>query len=1131
MFNNRSFLFNSRSERSSALIITLAALVLISTILLLFFDMGTLNRQISFSSAGQYRADLLAQSAIDTTIGDLRTEITAGSAAPLALNANTNLYLPLTTSPPNTMLVPFRVDDQGFSNLVAQSAASSNFWTGASYDASVPNPIRSASGNNTQTASLNGRFISINRWNKAGLLGDPGVGAVPAIPASYIPPDWVVVTRQGPITNAATSMPSVKTMADRTTTNLSYAVGRYAYTVYDEGGLLDANVAGMPGPLTSTSFASERGLLPQVDLANLLSTAAIGDGNAAADANALVQWRNPATAASATTYTNYVATTTNGFTQVGYTSAAADQALTGRQDLVNYIKSNSIPTAALSFLGTFSLDSDQPSYYPDPNRPKASTTQDDITNPNVLKILVQNSFNRASDNTVAVVGESLLKHRFPLSRLALFQNPTGTTNGISNAILIKEFFAMQSRSDGLWDYVDPDTGIPATVLPTIKTLALVAAASPGREPTFWELLQAAILTGSLGTNMSSNSAGLGCDTTPDQSATRQIFTIGLSILDQYDTDGDPTVLNFGGMAAAKTSDWLVAGIGNLPYILWMAHEYFQDNQPETPSPPPGFSYVDGYLLFALWNPHRNASTASPGTFRIIANGQTAVDAYYYTKPGSTIATGPLTGSVTHSYGTTSIPFHTTANRNFQAIDVLRASDLSGHPSSDGGFPASTATPKQVGLLIGQVSCPTSSAAFDSISDMNYTYPASGGIPGVTLVVEKQVGANWIPYQVIPYYQLNCGYDGSNFYNISVIMNSGNFYQNNTSTTLSMVLNSAHSDPRTVRFGFGEGSEGYNKIPSQMAVGSFKLILSGKTLTPYIALISSPFYSTASALALYPLPSFALADYAYNQTADPYSYYQDPDGVVRQGDSNPADPSKQLNDSPYGYSSVPSFTPSDAQPIILNRAFTSVAEMGYAFRDDPWRTLNFSSKDSADGGLLDLFCLNENDNATRAGVVDINNASTEVLTALLMNAYRDPYVPTTATSAATSVSPNDTPPFTALEAATIAQAIRTALGPAHAPLMVIRNVSDLPLLISSIAAFLPDTFKYKREAVTRALADVMNTRTWNLMIDVISQSGRYTARSQTLNDFVVEGERRYWIHVAIDRFTGKVLAQLVEPVSE
>jgi hypothetical protein len=34
-----------------------------------------------------------------------------------------------------------------------------------------------------------------------------------------------------------------------------------------------------------------------------------------------------------------------------------------------------------------------------------------------------------------------------------------------------------------------------------------------------------------------------------------------------------------------------------------------------------------------------------------------------------------------------------------------------------------------------------------------------------------------------------------------------------------------------------------------------------------------------------------------------------------------------------------------------------------------------------------------------------------------------------------------------------------------------------------------------------------------------------------NDFFVEGEQHYWIHVAIDRFTGKVLDKQIEVVNE
>jgi hypothetical protein len=76
-----------------------------------------------------------------------------------------------------------------------------------------------------------------------------------------------------------------------------------------------------------------------------------------------------------------------------------------------------------------------------------------------------------------------------------------------------------------------------------------------------------------------------------------------------------------------------------------------------------------------------------------------------------------------------------------------------------------------------------------------------------------------------------------------------------------------------------------------------------------------------------------------------------------------------------------------------------------------------------------------------------------------------------------------------------------------------------------------------EAPVRALADVANTRTWSLMIDVIAQTGSFSPNApksgpDVLNSsFNVQGERHYWLHIAIDRFTGKVVDEQLEPVYE
>jgi hypothetical protein len=75
-------------------------------------------------------------------------------------------------------------------------------------------------------------------------------------------------------------------------------------------------------------------------------------------------------------------------------------------------------------------------------------------------------------------------------------------------------------------------------------------------------------------------------------------------------------------------------------------------------------------------------------------------------------------------------------------------------------------------------------------------------------------------------------------------------------------------------------------------------------------------------------------------------------------------------------------------------------------------------------------------------------------------------------------------------------------------------------------------KKRRKTVARALSDTTQTRTWGLMIDVIAQAGRYPPNATSLQKgFVVEGEQHYWVHVAIDRFTGQVIDKQIEVVSE
>jgi hypothetical protein len=96
---------------------------------------------------------------------------------------------------------------------------------------------------------------------------------------------------------------------------------------------------------------------------------------------------------------------------------------------------------------------------------------------------------------------------------------------------------------------------------------------------------------------------------------------------------------------------------------------------------------------------------------------------------------------------------------------------------------------------------------------------------------------------------------------------------------------------------------------------------------------------------------------------------------------------------------------------------------------------------------------------------------------------------------------------------------------NATRQMLKNTGTEP----KIGAF--GTIKTEREAFARSMAGMTQTRTWNLLIDVIAQSGKYPKVAPVIDKFIVEGESRYWIHLALDRFTGEVVDIQYESVNE
>jgi len=251
-------------------------------------------------------------------------------------------------------------------------------------------------------------------------------------------------------------------------------------------------------------------------------------------------------------------------------------------------------------------------------------------------------------------------------------------------------------------------------------------------------------------------------------------------------------------------------------------------------------------------------------------------------------------------------------------------------------------------------------------------------------------------------------------------------------------------------------------------------------------------------------------------------YADSDGIIRQADASYPDPSLTTTGSSTPYNT------SDYHPIMLNRPFRNVAELGYVSRDLPWKTLDLFTEKSADAGLLDVFSINDEPTMI-AGRVNLNTRQAPVLQSVLAGAIWNELISTStvattgsnAQSAATMASN-----ITSVTSTTPLQNKSAIITGATAPTTILPTTAPSPNPGDN------QTVKARREVIPRAISSVSQTRVWNVLIDVVAQSGRYKPNANSLqNDFIVEGEQHYWVHVAIDRFTGEVLDKQIEVVNE
>lgn len=1077
------------------LVITLSLVVLLTFIIVAFFAATTVNRTVENSSSSAASARMLAEGSIAAIQGELINEIVTGSDA--SASGNLTLYRPKTPAD----MVPNRAvfvnqADTNFLNVIKQS--------GQNFGGS-PAIFNFASSNSTDAASANGRRIGPVRWSAPMLTG----GNFTAASA----PKWIFVNTNGYSATAnATTNPTI---------------GRIAFNVYDVGGLLDINASGH-GAAISSDLVAFKGNPAAIDLTKLPGIKATADMSNTSNSWPptwrlrgrweVFEWNEKGEIGSLSYYNRsgwlQPFTKSNGFD--------LDRMFASRQDLIRYARaypetfdqSGGLITA-LQYLTTFSRDLNQPSFAPEPVRPKVlpespanytTTTPgamkegnafaygiDDQVNLPFLQQRVAAPFTRYSlsktgalQTTPAKVGEPLVLKRFPLSRLQLLADRNVTA--LPNSEIHRFFGLYRSSSNEPWRY-NPDAnsgGTPST------SSVLNLDEIQGREPNLFELLRAGIHWGSLGKSIGDTMAIVdSVDSVPNY----QLAQIVASMIDQIDADSFPTIIDMDGRE--------FFGSESLPYLTRIAllpkRSPFAGTQGTT---------AGIWIVPEIWNPY-NPNSPTPGPapsrFRFTADGDVA--AYFKQATGAapnwTTPLQPLT------IGERGIIF-TERNPNTPTMlwkrGIAGAEPIFAPDNSPAGQVVGGAAQEEIlGLYtgaIGSTGADTSPYTTRRIAAGIPTTPNTwvghmGWGASVELItnlhLQYQDGSQWRTY---------ASWKGWNRSFGETAHGAGGYLRH-----LSNFLNfnfqvGAVSDPRTFRFGvlgnphnqFKDSGAPFNgTLRPTTDDGARCGVAGGGNSRPFF-----PGLWTQNSEPNDPSSGGRLA------------HWKDTDGIQR----------KAMGAYASGTTGLAMADPA-SRPVILNRPFRSVAELSYVFRGAPWKNIDFFTKESGDSALLDIFCMEEDEtpDAMVAGRVNLNTRQPKVIEALIAGAAK---------------TSQGTEPITTLEIARAANELTnwTATKPFKNPAELIgRPISATAYegfsdVLGNVFSNQDAIHHHRRETVLRALSGSGTTRTWNVMVDVIAQSGK-----QTAGGFIVEGEYRTWTHLAIDRFTGKILDRTTESVIE
>lgn len=1102
----------------TALVISLAFIVLATICVLAFFSMATYDMRVESSRSHHAAADLLVASAGTYITEQFLREITDPLNSSSKEVEDVIIYTAIEGSKmaPQRLLTPkIEFDDASFLNLIRQSVAGAD-----------PN----ASPHRSDQASRDGRTVTASRWNAPVLLSG-GFTDNEQLPC------WIYVNRGTGVTSA----PSQDVL------------GRFSYNVYDVGGLLNANAAGYPEGVDDGQVYRLKTTQAGADLTRL---------DAAVTASILTELRDFRNFEGATPdeyVSDALGSAMDGFLSVR--SRSVDGArmfrhnyFTGRQDLLRYARAkNTSLQKVVPYLTHFSRSVNAPASVPvnpaGSNQDYAGAA-DDATSanrnlPNV-RFPRDATVTRYNDDGVAETyqvraGESFIQHRFSLRKLAAWLPAAGPDKAIPETVIQAALGLKWNAIEERWDYVGSTGDTPQS---TIKTLAEIAAEQTSREPNFFELLKAGILSGSLGgaSVLDNFLKYLGNDTTKEVHRNKdlQILRIGASMIDCADADNYPTVLalTYAGIAME------VAGIEDLPYLYSIAMVGLREQ--DTVGGINRLLSGDIVWIPNFYNPHQPSTSpgqAGPDAVRMEVATGILTQAEY--NGGGAKYKQPMTKDLSALGHIEILRDDSGTQKGFAHLrdlpKPLRSSDPNDpqrldklayftHPDTGThtlNIDAAHADVKGLLLFSWEKEYTYSGTGSDKkipgahnwylIRNFNDSYCYVVRVQNLNFVMRfKTPKGTWKTYATIGGNEALpiSGIDGMKTDGVTSpaqgIRCGRHFFEAEDSHDLNHAYHIFPYDPRSSRFSpvlarYWDNETlpplnhpwGNNAGHSQLPPGVLPEAGKGETL------VKDSFGS---------LPS---------NFADPDGVFRPADGFLEPSQSNPY----RQTDNGKLVATHPS------RPVILQRPFQSVGELGYVFRDTPWKSISFFDESSGDGALLELFsALHEP--AITAGRVNLNSLQHLVKEALLSKSGQAVY------SGSGLYNPAELPATTVTNMAKAFSIGEPAFAynSGQPTIGMPRSLAELPLFMSSapMKAIGQDPIKWRREAVVRALADVSQTRTWNLLIDVVAQSGRFpnTSTSSTNpRDFIVEGEQRCWISIAIDRPTARIIARQTESVSE